>query len=57
VIVSVVSIARKQLPWSDKWIWLPLLIVNIVGPIIYLVIGSSILDEKAANLQDKEHDQ
>jgi len=56
LISGIISIARKSLPWSDKWFWLPLLLVNIFGPIIYFVVGSRILDEKAANLQDNREE-
>jgi len=52
---GVISIARKPLPWGEKWLWLPLLLVNIFGPIIYFVVGSRILDEKSA-LQDTQED-
>ncbi|MCL2527798.1 MAG: PLDc N-terminal domain-containing protein [Defluviitaleaceae bacterium] len=53
-IVAVVSIARKNLPWGQKWFWLPLLLVNLLGPIIYFVAGSNILDEKAAEYQETQ---
>jgi len=57
VIVAVVSIARKSVPWNEKWFWLPVLLISTAGPIIYFVIGSPMLDEKAARRQDKESDQ
>ena len=51
-IALIISVARKSLPWGDKWPWLLLLLVNIIGPIIYFVVGSNKLDEKAAEYQD-----
>ena len=51
-IAVVVSIARKPLPWGEKWPWLLLLLANPIGPVIYFVIGSGNLDEKAANYQE-----
>jgi len=56
-IALVISIARKSLPWRDKWPWLLLLFVNLIGPIIYFVVGSNKLDEKAAEHQDLQEGQ
>ena len=50
----IVSVARKELPWSEKWPWLLLFFVNIIGPIIYFVVGSNKLDERAANYLDEQ---
>jgi len=55
-IAVIVSVARKPLAWSDKWPWLLVIFVNIIGPIIYFVIGSNMLDEKAAHFQDTRED-
>jgi len=52
VLAAVISIARKALPWSQKWIWLPILLINLIGPIAYFAIGSNMLDEKAADYQE-----
>ena len=46
-IVALVNFIKKPLPMKDKWHWLPLLFVNTIGPIIYLVVGSKKLDAKA----------
>jgi len=46
-IVGLVSILCKPLPMNMKWKWIPLLFVNFLGPIIYFVVGSKLLDEKA----------
>jgi len=54
-IAAVISIARKALPWSEKWIWLVIaMFVNLLGPIFYFAIGANMLEEKAANLQDEQ---
>ena len=47
-----ISIAKKPLSWSDKWVWLLLLFISTIGPIIYFAIGSSKLDEQWAKHQD-----
>jgi len=53
IIAAVLSIARKPLPWNQKWVWLLVaLLVNIIGPIIYFAVGSNMLEEKAAQLED-----
>jgi len=58
VVVAILSIARKALPWGQKWLWLLLiLLVDLIGPIIYFAVGSNILDEKAAQFQDAERQQ
>jgi len=46
-LATIISIARKPLPWGQKWMWLPLAFVNIFGPIIYFMVGSRMLDERA----------
>ena len=45
-IVALIDIVRKPLPWSQKWKWLPLLLVQPIGPIIYFAKGSKMLDRK-----------
>jgi len=58
VIVAILSIAKKALPWGQKWVWLlVVLLVDLIGPIIYFTIGSNMLDEKVAQLQDAERYQ
>jgi len=52
LIAGLVSIINKPLPFRNKWMWIPLLSINIIGPIIYFVIGSPSLDDKAAMLQE-----
>ena len=51
-IVALVSFIRKPLPFKAKWPWLPLLFVNIIGPIIYLAFGSRSLDKKILKLSE-----
>lgn len=52
MIAGISSIKSKPLPMSEKWKWIPVLFVDIIGPIIYFTIGSKWLDEKAAALHD-----
>jgi len=46
LIAGLISIINKPLPLSSKWKWIPLLFVNIIGPIIYFAVGSKSLDKK-----------
>ena len=45
-VAALISIVRKPLPWGKKWMWLPLLLVQPIGPIIYFAKGSSMLNRK-----------
>jgi len=54
MIAVIVSIARKTIPWGQKWPWLLLIFVSTFGPIIYFVVGSRILDEKSAEGNDNQ---
>ena len=47
-LTALVSILRKDVTGSEKLPWICLLFVNIIGPIIYFAVGSTKLDEKAA---------
>jgi len=47
MIAAFISLARKPVPTKSKLPWLPLLFVNIVGPIIYFAIGSGKLSRLA----------
>ena len=54
-IVALISLLRKKVPAGEKALWLVvILLVNIIGPIIYFAVGSSMLDEKAANLENEQ---
>jgi len=56
VIVSILSLARKALPWGQKWVWLlVVLLVDLIGPILYFAVGSNMLDEKVAKLEDGDN--
>jgi len=44
---GLISILCKPLPLKSKWKWIPLLFVNILGPIIYFAVGSKSLNKKA----------
>ena len=58
LVVAVLSLARKALPWGQKWGWLLLiLLVDLIGPIIYFAVGSNMLEEKAAQYQDSQERQ
>ena len=52
---ALISIAYKRATGMEKLPWILLVILlNIFGPIIYFVIGSNKLDEKAARREDSE---
>jgi len=58
MIVAILSLARKALPWGKKWGWLLLiLLVDLIGPIIYFAVGSNLLEEKAAQYQDTQESE
>jgi len=57
-ITAFISIARKpdNLPTADKLMWVIIVAFgNLIGSILYFVIGSNYLDEKAARLRDEEN--
>jgi hypothetical protein len=40
VVVALVDLARRERTRGPKWMWvLIILLVNIIGPILYLVLG------------------
>ena len=51
LIAGLISLFSKPLAFKDKWMWLPLLFVNIIGPIIYFAVGSKSLDKKYESQQ------
>jgi len=51
-LAMIVNIVRKPLPWSQKWMWMLLLITLPLGPIIYFAVGANILETKSADYQD-----
>ena len=54
-IVALVSILKKKVPTADKVIWLlVVLLVNIIGPIVYFAVGAGMLEQKAAQIEDRE---
>ena len=53
-IAMIVSIARKPLPWDRKWPWLLMVLIGTIGPIIYFVVGSNQLEEKALRYQEEQ---
>ena len=46
LVLGLISLFSKPLAFKDKWMWLPLMFVNIIGPIIYFAVGSKSLDRK-----------
>jgi len=53
VVVALVGLLRKDLPFTDKVIWLALIIfMQFIGPVLYFVIGSKMLDDKIASRED-----
>jgi|GEM_PF-4225712 len=58
MIIAVINLVKKQVPSGDKILWLLLiLLVNTIGPIIYLVVGSHALDEKAAQYAEQRENE
>ena len=53
LVAALVSAIKKEVPISDKILWILIIIfVNLIGPIVYFAIGSSMLDKKAAELEE-----
>ena len=51
---ALVSLLKKDVQSGDKVIWLlVILFANILGSILYFVIGSKMLDEKIERERDK----
>jgi uncharacterized membrane protein (UPF0182 family) len=49
MVTALVSISRKNLPAKEKTGWILLVVlVSMIGPIFYFVVGSKELDEEAA---------
>ena len=48
-VAALISIIKKSVALKDKLPWILVSLVNFIGPIIYFVIGSDILNEKSAN--------
>ena len=58
LVTALVSLVKKQVPGGDKALWAVLIIfVNIIGPIIYFAVGSNMLDQKAAQLEENREDR
>ena len=54
LITALVSLVKKEVHAMDKLIWgLVIVCINIIGPIVYFAIGSNILDQKAAELEEQ----
>ncbi|MGL4736026.1 MAG: PLDc N-terminal domain-containing protein [Cellulosilyticaceae bacterium] len=47
MITALVSVLKKELPLSQKVIWIVIIVfINMIGPLIYFAVGSKLLDEK-----------
>lgn len=47
MITALVSVLRKELPLSQKVIWIVIILfINMIGPLLYFAIGSKLLDDK-----------
>ena len=58
LITALVSLVKKQVPSGDKALWAVLIIfINIIGPIIYFAVGSNMLDQKAAQLEENQEER
>jgi len=45
--MAIISLFRKKLPFSEIAVWLIIIIfASLIGPVIYFIIGSKMLDEK-----------
>ena len=52
-IAALVSILRKEVTRGEKLPWILLaLIIQVIGPIIYFVVGAGMLDQKIAQRED-----
>ena len=49
LISALVSVLKKPVAGNEKLIWVLIIVfVNIIGPILYFAVGSSMLDAKAS---------
>ena len=56
MITALVSVTKKEVPSTDKLIWILLIIfVSTIGPILYFAIGSNALDQKAAQNEEEQN--
>lgn len=50
MLTALISLLRKDVPFSQKVIWLVvILLFNLIGPVIYFAVGSKMLDDKMQN--------
>ena len=53
LITALLSLLRKNVQTNDKLLWGAIIVfINLIGPIIYFAIGSNLLDQKAADMED-----
>ena len=55
MIAALINLFKKELPFNEKAIWLVIIIlIPLIGPGIYFIIGSKMLDDKATNRKGSE---
>ena len=58
LITAILSLVKKEVRSEDKILWALLIVfVGTFGPIIYFAVGSNLLDQKAAELEEKEQER
>jgi len=56
MITALVSVVKKEVPGSDKILWILIIIfVSTIGPIIYFAVGSNMLDQKIAQNEEEQN--
>ena len=46
-VAAIISLFRKKLPFNEIALWLIIIVfASLIGPVIYFIIGSKMLDEK-----------
>ena len=49
LVVALINFLKKDLPMKEKGIWLIILFgLQIIGPVLYFIVGSKMLDDKIA---------
>ena len=56
IVVALINLSKKDLPMSDKILWILIVVLApTIGPIFYFTIGSKQLDDKIANKEECSH--
>jgi len=57
LITAIISLVKKQVSTEDKLLWGAIIVfISIIGPIIYFAIGSNMLEQKAATIEDSNNE-